>query len=504
MKQEAYNYYQQWLNNEPDSEQRIIFRDLSHLNDLVPDKTKIHIIGICGKGTATLAGLLKEKGFIVSGSDENFYPPMSTIVDELGITIYKDYNSDHIEGINIVVVGNVCPPTHPEVIAAKKNNILQISMSEALEYLIISDTKNIVVTGTHGKTTLTGMITWMLEKNNISPTAFIGGVVQGEARSYYYGKGDYSVLEGDEYDTSYFDKGPKFLHYKPWCGIITSCEYDHVTMYPSFNEYKQAFKFFISEISPSGYLIIHENIKTLLEDSIDVFTGTVIVYGENDSCDYKIAKHYQDKEISVGVIKDNGAEFLIKTPHSGLYNIENTLAAYIAGTVCCNLKSKDAIDSLFSFPGMERRQQVLFHNNDYLFIDDFAHHPTAVRVTLDGLRQKFPTKRIICLFEPRSSSSRKKIFEKPYSESFDNADVVVICAPELRDNDDRNDFVDIQIITEFLKQNNKTALSFNKSTDIIPWLKDILGPGDLIVTMSNASFDNIQESIQHLLVEKNA
>jgi UDP-N-acetylmuramate: L-alanyl-gamma-D-glutamyl-meso-diaminopimelate ligase len=503
MKQQQFDYYQKWIDQESDSDQRILKRDLSILETIIPTQTKIHIIGICGKGTATLAGLLKEKGFTVSGSDENFYPPMSTIVDELGIIVYRDYDASHVENIDIVVVGNVCPPTHPEVVAAKEKNILQISMSEALEYLIISDTKNIIVTGTHGKTTLTGMITWMLEKNNISPTAFIGGVVQGEARSYYYGTGDYSVLEGDEYDTAYFDKGPKFLHYKPWCGIITSCEYDHVTMYSSFDEYKQAFKFFIDEINPSGYLIIHENIKTLLKDSIDAFVGTVVVYGESDSCNYKIAKHYQENEISVGLIKNNDAEFLIKTPHSGLYNMENTLAAYITGTLCCNLKSEDATDSLFSFPGMERRQQVLFHNDDYIFIDDFAHHPTAVRVTLDGLKQKFPTKRIICLFEPRSSSSRKKIFEKPYSESFENADVVVICAPELRDNDDKNDFVDVNVITSYLEKNNKIALSFNKPANIIPWLTDMLAPGDLIVTMSNASFDNVQESIKQVLKQKN-
>ncbi len=503
MKQEAFNYYQEWLKNEPDFEKRNIDRNLSLLNSLIPTETKVHIIGICGKGTATLAGLLKEKGFIVSGSDENFYPPMSTIVEELGITVYRDYNASHIENIDIVVVGNVCPPTHPEVIAAKEKNILQISMSEALEYLIISDTKNIVVTGTHGKTTLTGMITWMLEKNSISPTAFIGGVVQGEARSYYSGNGDYSVLEGDEYDTSYFDKGPKFLHYKPWCGIITSCEYDHVTMYPSFDEYKRAFKFFIDEISPSGYLIIHENVKTLLKDSLDMFIGTVIVYGESDICDYKITKHYQENGISVGVIQNNGLEFLIKTPHSGLYNLENTLAAYITGTICCNIECKGVIDSLFSFPGMERRQQVIFENNNYVFIDDFAHHPTAVRVTLDGLREKFPNKRIICLFEPRSSSSRKKIFEQPYSESFNGADLIIICAPELRENDDKNDFVDIKVITDFLEKKNKTATSFSKPSEIIPWLTQTIQSNDLIVTMSNASFDNIQESIKNILIEKN-
>lgn len=504
MNQESFNYYKQWLKSEPDSEQRIIIRDLSYLKNIVPSKTKIHIIGICGKGTATLAGLLKEKGFIVSGSDENFYPPMSVIVDELGITVYRDYDKKHLDGVNVVVVGNVCPPDHIEVLTAKAKGILQISMSEALEHLIISDTKNIVVTGTHGKTTLTGMITWMLEKNNISPTAFIGGVVQGEARSYYYGNSDYSILEGDEYDTAYFDKGPKFLHYKPWCGIITSCEYDHVTMYLSFEEYVQAFKFFIQEINPTGYLVIHESAYQLLKIEADTFQGKVIIYGKGESCDYRIVNHSTENGLSTGIIQGKDLKFTIQTHHSGIYNLENNLATFIVGTVCCNINLENVENSLLSFPGMERRQQVIFENNNYIFIDDFAHHPTAVRVTLDGLRAKFPTKRIVCLFEPRSSSSRKKIFEKPYSESFESADIVVICAPELRENDDKNDFVDIGKITEFLKQNNKVAISFSKPSEIIPWLAETIQSNDLIVTMSNASFDNVQESIKKLLTEKDA
>jgi UDP-N-acetylmuramate: L-alanyl-gamma-D-glutamyl-meso-diaminopimelate ligase len=503
MKKEAFNYYQEWLKREPDFESRNITRDLSLLDSLIPSETKIHVIGICGKGTATLAGLLKEKGFIVSGSDENFYPPMSNIVDELGIRIYKSYDANNIQDADIVVVGNVCPPTHVEVLAAKEKNILQISMSEALEHLIISDTKNIVVTGTHGKTTLTGMITWMLEKNNISPTAFIGGVVQGEARSYYSGNSDYSVLEGDEYDTSYFDKGPKFLHYKPWCGIITSCEYDHVTMYSSFNEYKQAFKFFINEINPSGYLIIHESVYALVNDALPTFSGTMITYGPSADCDYAIMSHSNENGLTKGIVKNKDDKFTLETYHSGLYNLENTLAAYIAGTAC-GIESKNIAEALLTFPGMERRQQIIFENSDYLFIDDFAHHPTAVRVTLDGLREKFPTKRIVCLFEPRSSSSRKKIFEKPYSESFENADIIAICAPELRENDDKNDFVDIKVITDFLEKKNKTAVSFSKPSEIIPWLTETLQPNDLIVTMSNASFDNIQESIKEILQKKSA
>lgn len=480
----ATHYYKEWLLKEPNAADRILERDLSRLSNLDPATTKIHLIGICGKGTATLAGLLIEKGFQLTGSDDTFYPPMSTIVENLGITIFKSYEGKNIEGADMVIVGNICRPDHPEVLAAKEKGILQISMSEALEYFFLQengvDKKNIIIAGTHGKTTLTGMISWMLEHAGFDPLYFIGGVIQGSSTSHRFSKSDYTVLEGDEYDTAYFDKGPKFLHYKPWCGIITSCEYDHVTMYPSFEEYQQAFKFFIQEINPAGFLIIHEDSYALLKESCDAFAGTTVVYGKST------------------LANANLPELLIP----GIYNQENALAAYIVGTTCCGFDAEVVKKHLATFPGMERRQQVLFDNDKYLFLDDFAHHPTAVRVTLEGLKERYPDRRLICLFEPRSNSSRKKLFEKAYSEAFDSADVIGICTPEFRWNDDPKDFVDIDHIVNLLNNAGKTAYAAHHVDEILAKLSEILAPGDVIVTMSNASFDNIQEKILGLLKNK--
>ncbi len=481
MKTSPLHYYREWLLNEPTAADRILDRNLSNLSSLVPEKTKVHLIGICGKGTATLAGLLIEQGFQLTGSDDTFYPPMSTIVENLGIQIFKTYDAKNIEGADLIIVGNVCPPNHVEVVAAKEKNILQISMSEALEYFFLQengeDKKNIIVAGTHGKTTLTGMISWVLEHAELDPLYFIGGVIQGSKTSHRFSNGQYTVLEGDEYDTAYFDKGPKFLHYKPWCGIITSCEYDHVTMYPSFEAYQQAFKFFIEEINPAGFLIIHEDTYKLLEDVCATFTGKIIVYGKSTLAESALPP------------------LLIP----GIYNQENALAAYIVGTQCCGLDADIVKKHLATFPGMERRQQVLFNTDQYLFLDDFAHHPTAVRVTLEGLRERYPDRRLICLFEPRSNSSRKKLFEKAYSEAFDAADVIAICTPEFRWNDDPKDFVDIDHIVSLLNSAGKKAYSSHGTDEILTTLSEILTPGDVIVTMSNASFDNIQEKILGLL-----
>jgi UDP-N-acetylmuramate: L-alanyl-gamma-D-glutamyl-meso-diaminopimelate ligase len=477
MNSEALSYYHQWILKEPDASNRILDRDLSGLANLVPKKTRIHLIGICGKGTATLAGLLIAKGFQVTGSDNAFYPPMSTVVENLGIPIFKEYDSANIQGADVVIVGNVCPPDHIEVLAARKQHILQISMSEALEYFLLQDKKNIIVTGTHGKTTLTGMLAWILEHAKLDPLYFIGGVIQGSLTSYKFSKGAYALLEGDEYDTAYFDKGPKFLHYKPWCGIITSCEYDHVTMYASFEEYQQAYRFFIDEIDPTGFLVIHETAHGLLEKSCASFAGTIIVYGPSTLSSARLP------------------ELLIP----GIYNQENALAAYLVATQCCGLDSGAIKKYLAVFPGMERRQQVLLENDHYLFIDDFAHHPTAVRLTLEGLRERYPHRRIICLFEPRSVSSRRKIFEQAYSESFNAANIIGICAPKFRENDDPKDFVDIHHIVECLNASGKKAYASDKTHVLLEILSDTLIDQDIIVTMSNASFDGIQEKIISLL-----
>jgi UDP-N-acetylmuramate: L-alanyl-gamma-D-glutamyl-meso-diaminopimelate ligase len=495
MTHEAQEYYHKKLLSFPDAAARDMQRDLSNLANLVPEKTTVHMIGICGKGTATVAGLLKEKGFIVSGSDDTFYPPVGLIVENLGVKIFRSFDAANVTGADVVIVGNACTPTHVEVLAAKEQGILQISMSEALEYFFLHDKKNIVVAGTHGKTTLTGMISWLLEHAGLDPLYFIGGVIQGNTESHRFSRGAYAVLEGDEYDTAYFDKGPKFLHYKPWCGIITSCELDHSDIYSSFEEYQQAFIFLIKEINPTGFLIVHESVYAILKNECDAFTGTCIVYGQSPAAPYHVSDFmFSETTSSATITKPDGTDTLsIKLP--GAYNLENALVAYIVGTQCCGIDHETVKTHLATFPGMERRQQELFRNDKYVFLDDFAHHPTAVKVTLDGIRGQHPDKRIVCLFEPRSNSSRKKMFEEPYSQAFGSADVVFICAPELRWNDKSEDFVDIGHIVSLLKTQGKEAFGFTKASEVFEGLKKLLKPGDLIVTMSNGSFDNIQADI---------
>lgn len=503
MKQSAREYYQKWINILPDSQERIIERDFTKIQELLSDKKiKIHLIGVCGKGTATLAGLLVDAGYSVSGSDSAFYPPMDKVVEGLGIEVFQNYAAENVLSANVVVVGNVCAPDHVEVLSARQKNIPLVSMSEVLEFLLLEDKKSIVVAGTHGKTTTTGMISWVLECMGVDPLYFIGGVINTPGGlSYRYGSGQWAVLEGDEYDTAFFDKGPKFLHYKPYIGIITSCEYDHVTMYQSFEEYQQAFRFFVEEVSVKGLLIVHYSVVELLGLRQQEGCARIMSYGSEKADKYLQNIHQDGSYTSAEIISsDRGSTSLgsLRLQIPGSFNLDNALAAYCVLVHGCGLDSAEVVRHLETFPGMERRQQILF-DGDILFIDDFAHHPTAVLETLKSLRLKYPGRRLVALFEPRSSSSRKKFFEKGYADALTQADVAFVCAPALRDNDDPDDFVAIDSIVKNLRAQGKIAEGFTDTENLFSILPQIFKEGDVVVAMSNASFDGIQEKIVAML-----
>ena len=487
MTHEAHEYYHKKLLSFQDAAARDIQRDLSNLANLVPEKTTIHMIGICGKGTATVAGLLKEKGFIISGSDDTFYPPMGAIVESLGVKIFRSFDAANITGADVVIVGNACTPTHVEVLAAKEQGILQISMSEALEYFFLQDKKNIVVAGTHGKTTLTGMISWLLEHAGLDPLYFIGGVIQGNTESHRFSRGAYAVLEGDEYDTAYFDKGPKFLHYKPWCGIITSCELDHSDIYSSFEDYKQAFIFLIKEINPTGFLIVHESVYTILKNECDEFTGTCIVYGQSPAAPYHVSDFmFSETTSSATITKPDGTDTLsIKLP--GAYNLENALVAYIVGTQCCGIDHETVKAHLATFPGMERRQQELFRNDKYLFLDDFAHHPTAIQTTINGLRTHVGTEKIIAVLEPRSNTMKMGVWKDFLADSLREADQV-FCFTR-----------DAQWAKTALTPLAEKADCFNDMNQLVQAICGIAKSGDHILIMSNGGFGGIHEKILSVL-----
>jgi len=494
MKQTAQEYFFKKLQARSDATDRMITVVPFDENEV----RRIHFVGICGKAMASLAGLFVKAGFIVTGSDDEWNPPMSTMLERIGIhgAVFDEKNLDNVD---LVIMGNAFKPSNIEAVEVRKRGLPQISSAEAYARFFIKNAQSIVFAGTHGKTTTSSLAThvWMQSDKKIN--ALIGGVLKNSGESYVYGGNDatYSIVEGDEYDTAYFDKGPKFLHYRPTIGVITSIEFDHSDIYDDMEDYLNAFLFFAAEIPKNGYLLIHDGIKSEYRKKIEEVTeATIYFYGvlpgnaiqaTNIRVDSEKGGQYFDITIEGNMYTD----FFI--PMFGVYNVENALSV-IAIALKEGIEEALIKNALATFQGAEQRQQVLF-DGDVTVIDDFAHHPTAVRVTLQGIREHYPTRRIIAVFEPRSNASRRKDFEIPYSEAFDSADIVVLKTPPFRHNDVVDNFVDLNTVVSNLQKKNKETFAFSTTDEIVQYLIQNKKTGDVIVLMSNGHFDGLREKL---------
>lgn len=464
----------------------------------VPESTsikRIYLISICGTGMGSLAGLLKQAGFDVSGADQNVYPPMSTRLANDGIIVHQGYDEAHLNPPpDLIIVGNACTPTHPEAAYAREHGLVQQSFPEALSHFFLSDRRALVVAGTHGKTTTTGLIAHMLEAASLDPGFLVGGVLQDKDTSYSIGTGPHFVIEGDEYDSAYFDKQPKFLHYQPTSAIVTSMELDHTDIYPDWETYKQAFQKFARLLPPHGTLVLcgdHEPVAALKQHT----DAEVIFYG--------LEPHNQISASNIS-ITEQGQSFTLTNngvaladlflPMHGDHNLSNVLGA-------CALLLSEQIDpsayaeGLAQYKGMRRRQEVRGQVNDILVIDDFAHHPTAVKETLLAMKRAYPDRRLVAVFEPRSNTSRRKDFQNLYVESFLSAQEIVISTPPFRHNDDKANFMDVDELIRDIEKAGVPAFTFPDPDSILPHLVQTATPGDVFIIMSNGGFGGIHERL---------
>lgn len=498
MKEPAKEYFLKKLKSQSDYNERLVF---SYFNK--DSIKKIHLTGICGKAMASLAGLLIKSGYYVTGSEEHWNPPMSTVLENLGIQ-FKPFSEDNLRDIDLLIMGNAYSPLNIEAKWARENKIPQLSSAEAYAMFFIENRKSIVIAGTHGKTTTSGLAGHVFIDSEKKANVLVGGVMSNIGESYYYGgpKAQYSVVEGDEYDTAYFDKSPKFLHYKPVIGVITSIEFDHADIYSDMDDYLSAFLFFAQEIPKEGYLLVNEKIKKDYIDKLkSVCLAPVFIYGFSDSSDIKIHDNYVDldKGGQVFSISLKGKEYKgFFVPLFGLYNLENS-ATVVAISLIELLDENQLKLSLASFKGTEQRQQVLYEKNDIVVISDFAHHPTAVSVTISGVRDHYPSKRLITVFEPRSATSRRKDFEVAYSESFDKADLSIISQPPIKSVDDVTKMMDINFVTQLCKKRGVELIAISSTDEIYKKLIEIIKPGDVILTMSNGTFDGLSDKISSYL-----
>ena len=484
-------YYQEKIESYSDKDKRIFSR--VKIPDLQQVK-KIHLVGVCGTAMGSLAGLLCEAGYKVSGSDEGCYPPMSTMIARLGIEFKEGYKEDHLVGADLIIIGNTCRVDNPEAAFARDNSLPALSLPEAIKIFFIDGRRSLVVAGTHGKTTTTGLLAHIFSSASLDPSYLVGGVMQNYDESFHLGKGEHFIIEGDEYDTAYFDKSPKFLHYSPTSAIITSLEFDHADIYKDIIDYTQAFSFLVDIIPPSGFLFLYGDEKRLRELGPRA-KSKVSYYGLGDgnditAKDVKISPEGQ--EFGLYIRGKNMGTFFV-TLH-GNHNLLNTLA--VCGMAIAEGVSIESLrDGLKTFKGMRRRQEIVGEVGGVTVVDDFAHHPTAVRETIKAIKEKFVGRRLVVFFEPRSNTSRRKIFEEEYSRAFDGADEVYLSVPPFRHNDRREDFIDAPKMAEVISGRGPKASVFDDAESLLKSALLNIKKGDIVLVMSNGSFGGIHQKL---------
>lgn len=440
------------------------------------------------------ASFLRREGIRVTGSDQNVYPPMSDVLQQAGVELFSPYGADNLGKIggvpDLVVVGNVISKGNPEMEAFQKRGDTFVSLPEFMEKHLLPLTRNLVVAGTHGKTTTSSLLAHVLISAARKPSYFIGGVSASLPHSFHSESGaSHFVLEGDEYDTAFWDKVPKFNHYLPNDVILTSVEFDHADIYADLDAVKRAFSGLIARIRPEGRLIAcieTGNVRELL----GLARVPVITYSRNavDGADYTFSALETSAEgVEFDVFHRSERLDRIRITLPGEHNALNALAVYIECREL-GLTSREILSGLASFQGIKRRQEERGEVRGVLVIDDFAHHPTAVRETLKALRAKYADRRLVAVFEPRSATSRRKVFQKEYGEAFDLADEVMIAAAFDQSKIPADQQFSSQDLVADLKVRGKTATCFNTVEEGVRIVAESARPRDVVAVLSNGGF----------------
>ena len=462
----------------------------------IPDSVKkIHLIAVCGTGMGALACMLKDVGFDVSGSDQKVYPPMSEFLAAKGVRILNGFKEEHLASdLDVVIVGNAVSKDNPEVKQMIQMELPFCSMPQAVNRFFADGKKAILVSGTHGKTTTASILAWMLHSAGYDPSFLIGGILKNFNSNYHLGSGEFIVIEGDEYDTAFFDKGPKFLHYPPYVSILTSVEFDHADIFRDLAHVKQAFGTFLDGLPSGSKLLAFDNDNNIGELIHDLPVG-IEKYGSRPGSDWQIDNISIASPLTSFEVLRRGLSFKeFKTPMVGLHNLHNALAC-IAAADHLGVPVEAVAAGLQSFEGIKRRQEIRGSKRGITIMDDFAHHPTAVRETVMAVKAANPDRRLIAVFEPRTNSSMRKVFQDVYPQSFGGADLICIRQPPLLNKVPATDRFSSEKLVDDLKMHGQEAHFFPDTQTIIDFLAAETSPGDLVLIMSNGGFDNIHQKL---------
>jgi UDP-N-acetylmuramate: L-alanyl-gamma-D-glutamyl-meso-diaminopimelate ligase len=458
---------------------------------------KLHLIGIAGTGMGSLAGLLRAAGHDVRGSDEHVYPPMSIQLADLAIPVMTGYAADNLAWApDRVVVGNVCRKDHVEVLAAQERGIPLVSFPALLSELFLAERNSVVIAGTHGKTTTSSLMSFVLSEAGRDPSFLIGGVPVNFWRSWNLGKGPDFVVEGDEYDTAFFDKKSKFLHYRPRIAVLTSVEFDHADIFADEEAVKSAFREFVSLIPQDGHLVV----CAASPGALDVAKSArceVITYGRpgtDAQWTFEVTGRKLGGRSIVRLARDGKGMISLDTGMAGIFNVEN-LTGVAAAAHCLGADMQTVSRASRRFLGVKRRQEVCGIAYGVTVVDDFAHHPTAVHETLGALKGRYGPGKLIVAFEPRSATSRRSVFQQAFSAALATADEVVLAPPHAPDKVPEGQRLDVEKLAADLRSQEIPACVICGADATAEHLSRRAGPGDTVVIMSSGDYGGLHDRL---------
>ena len=449
---------------------------------------RIHLLGIGGTGMGSLAGLLREAGHAVTGTDLKLYPPMSDQIAALGIVPFEGYAAANVAKADpeLAIIGNVIRRDNPEAQEVLRRGIPYRSMPQALAELFLAGRTPMVVTGTHGKTTASTMTAWLLDVAGLEPGFLIGGVGLNFGKSYRVGRGPFFVVEGDEYDTAFFDKGPKFLHYRPQACIITSIEFDHADIYRDLEAIRESFRRLVAILPPDGLLVANAD-----DPEVMAVAGRarcrVVTYGLTAGV-WRPANVAAGPE---GTAFDLGpATTRYRLPMWGAHNLSNA-AGILAMLAESGVAEAKLAAGLAGFKGVRRRQELVAEIKGVTVIDDFAHHPTAVAKTIASMRERFPGRRVWAIFEPRSNTSRRNVFQQEFAGALAAADRAIVASPFKAEAIADAERFDAAAVAAAIMRRGIDAHHIPDTEHIVEFVMRGVAAGDVILVMSNGGFDNL-------------
>jgi len=464
----------------------------------------IHLIGICGTAMASLAGMLRERGHRVTGSDAAAYPPMSTFLDSLGIAVAQPFAEANLNPRpDIVVVGNAMSRGNVELEYVLDQRIPFCSLPQILHDEFLVGKEVLVVAGTHGKTTTTSMLAWIFETAGLEPSFLIGGIAENFGSSFGLGAGKHFILEGDEYDTAFFDKGPKFLHYFPDAVILTSIEFDHADIYKDLDAVETAFKRLVNLVPRRGRIVAFDgggvDSGASLERCLAKAFCPVEKYGASDHAEWKIADLKLEAERTTWTVLHNGAPWAnLEFALGGEYNVWNATAA--AALAANSGVSKEAIvKALATFRSVKRRLEVKAEINGVTIIDDFAHHPTAIEQTIRALRARYTGRRLWVVLEPRSNTMRRNVLQEALARSLALADQVIVAAIFKSEAIPEKERLDLERVVSEVQARGRQARILADADTIVSAMAPELRRGDVVAILSNGGFGGIYEKLPERL-----